>query len=390
MRRIVIVAGEASGDAHGARLARELQMLEPNLEIVGVGGYRMKQAGVELLYDSSKWGVVGIVGAIKLIPRLWIMMKRLERYLLETKPDSLVLIDFGAFNVRLAKRLKGSGIPVLYYFPPAAWSKDLGKARNVMKYVDKVCATFPRSFETYTAVGADVMFVGHPVLDSLDSICTRQDARKRFGIGDSELTIGLLPGSRRQEIQQLLPIMLEACGLVGKRLGQSNQPDRGTITHILPIAFPHLGRLIKGTVAKSGLCVKLIEGDAYSVMRASDVVIVGAGTATLEAAVLGIPLVCVARLSPIDYRFIMRTEEDNIPEFVSLPNDILSKRVVPEFLQDDVTPENIAEEVYSLLTDEKRRQDMLQAFEELRECLGTPPVSKKCALAVLELCNREH
>lgn len=387
MRRIAIIAGEASGDAHGAMLVKELKMLNPDLEVLGVGGYRMKQAGVRLLYDSSKWGVVGIVGAIKLLPRLWLVMKRLVQCFLKEKPDCLVLIDFGAFNVRLAKRLEGSGIPVLYYFPPAAWSKNLEKARNVSKYVDKVCATFPRSLETYSAVGADVTFVGHPVLDTLSSVATREAARGKFGITDNELVIGLLPGSRRQEIRELLPIMLEACRLACSRLGE---PDRGTVRFLLPVAFPHLTRLIKGMVAKSGLCVKLIEGDAYSVIRASDVVIVGAGTATLEAAVLGVPLVCVARLSPFDYRFIIKTEAGNIPEFISLPNDILAERVVPEFIQDDVTPENIAEEVYSLLSDEKRRQDTLQAFGKLKERLGTPPVSQKAALAVLELCNREH
>ena len=183
MRKIVVVAGEASGDTHGARLAEELRKLDPDVQISGVGGFRMKQAGVRLLYDGSKWGVVGIVGALKLIPRLWFVMKNLVRYLLEEKPDCLVLIDFGAFNVRLAKRIKGSGIPVLYYFPPAAWSKNTKKARDVSQVVDKVCSAFPRSFETYSSVGADVTFVGHPVLDVLDTVCTKEEANEKLELG---------------------------------------------------------------------------------------------------------------------------------------------------------------------------------------------------------------
>ncbi|MDO8475107.1 MAG: lipid-A-disaccharide synthase [Candidatus Rokubacteria bacterium] len=379
-RLIMLSAGEASGDLHGATMCRALRALDPGLRLIGMGGPRMAAAGVEILVDPTAHAAMGTSEALGRVPGLYRAYKLLVRRLREARPMAMVLIDFPEFNLRLAKQARRAGIPVVYFIPPQLWAWRRGRIRQMARRVTRVLAAFPFEKSLYEEAGVPVEFVGHPLLDVVPSDLDRATARERLGVGERQTLVGLLPGSRRQEVDRLLPPMLDAAARLsradGRRcfvLGLAASVDRGLVT-------VHLRRASEA----GGPPVEVVEGLTHEVMAASDALLIASGTATLEAALLGAPMVVCYRVSPLS-EVVARLL--NRSAWISLPNIVAGRGAVPEILQDDVTGARLASEAERLLVDSVAATAQRAAFKEVRSRLGQPGVGARAARAVLKVAG---
>jgi lipid-A-disaccharide synthase len=377
-RLIMLSAGEASGDLHGATMCRALRALDPGVRLIGMGGPRMAAAGVEILVDPTAHAAVGTTEAIGRVPGLYRAYKILVRRLREARPQAMVLIDFPEFNLRLAKQARRAGVPVVYFIPPQLWAWRRGRIRQMARRVTRVLAAFPFEKSLYEEAGVAVEFVGHPLLDVVPSDLDRMKARQRLGVGERQVLVGLLPGSRRQEVRRLLPPMLDAAarlaGADGRRcfvLGLAASVDRGLVLALLARAFE-----------TGGPRVEVVEGLTHEVMAGADVLLIASGTATLEAALLGTPMVVcyrVTRLTEAVVRLLSRSR------WISLPNIVAGRGAVPEILQAEVTGARLSSEAERLLVDPVAATAQRAAFREVRSRLGQPGVGARAARAVLKV-----
>jgi lipid-A-disaccharide synthase len=374
MKKILIIAGEASGDLHGANLVNELRRQEPSLTCFGVGSKRMRDAGVRMLADASEISVVGGTEVLTHIGAIYRVYSRLKSFLKEDRPDLLVLIDFPDFNIMLGKVAKKLGIPVLYYISPQVWAWRKGRVKKIAEIVNAMVVVFPFEVELYKAAGVDVRFVGHPLTDVVSSGYAKIDARKYLGLDPTRRTIALLPGSRKKEIMHLLPDMLEAARKL-KTMFEDLQ-------FVLPVA-PTLERgFIRHHVDRSGVVVNIIDGRVYDALRASDAAIVTSGTATLETGLMGVPMVIVYRMSGLSYfigKLIINVDH------VGLVNIVAGKRLVPELIQQDATPQNIADAVSKMLLDPDYYKAITDGLAAVRVQMGDAGASARAAAVVLEL-----
>jgi lipid-A-disaccharide synthase len=374
MKKILIIAGEASGDLHGANLVNELRRKAPSLTYFGVGSKRMRDAGVRMLADASEISVVGVTEVLTHIGAIYRVYSRLKSFLKEDRPDLLVLIDFPDFNIMLGKVAKKLGIPVLYYISPQVWAWRKGRVKKIAEIVNAIVVVFPFEVELYKAAGVDVRFVGHPLTDVVSSGYSKVDARKHLGLDPTRRTIALLPGSRKKEIMHLLPDMLEAARKL-KTMFEDLQ-------FVLPVA-PTLERdFIRRHVDRSGVVVDIIDGRVYDALRASDAAIVTSGTATLETGLMGVPMVIVYRMSQLSY-FIGSLIVD--VDHVGLVNIVAGKRLVPELIQQDATPQNIADAVSKMLREPDYYKAITDGLASVRVQMGDAGASARAAAVVLEL-----
>ena len=376
---IMLSAGESSGDLHGGTLCRALRALAPDVGLVGMGGPRMAAAGMEVVADPTSHAVVGTSEAVGRLPALYRAYRALVRRLREAPPRALVVIDFPEFNMRLARQARRAGVPVIYFIPPQVWAWRRGRVRLIARLASRVLAVFPFETALYQSAGVAVEFVGHPLLDVLPASLDRGAARVRLGVEPDEPLVGLLPGSRREEITRLLPAMLDAA----RRLAApgADAPPR----FLLGLA-PSVDRtVVEGLVAAAGRsacapAVEIVTQRTYELMAAADAVLIASGTATLEAALLGAPMVVcyrVSRVTELISRLLIR-----IP-WISLPNIIAGRAVVPELLQEAATGERLAVEARRLLAEPAAAAAQRAAFSELRGRLGEPGVGQRAARAVL-------
>lgn len=374
--RIMIVAGEASGDLHGAALARHLGRLAPAVSLSGMGGSRMAAAGVGLLADVSRLAVVGAGEALGRLPGLYRALRALRRRLREHPPRAVVLIDFPEFNLRLARAAQRLGIPIVYFIPPQVWAWRPRRARLIARLTTRVLVVFPFEVPLYESVGARVEFVGHPLLDGLESAPSRWEAREGLGVGGDATLVGLLPGSRKDEVERLLPEMAGAAGRIAEA--------RPGAQFVLALA-PTVDRaLVDALLAAAPVKISVVADGAHQVMAASDLLLVASGTATLEAALIGTPMVVcyrVSRLSEVMGRLLIR-----IP-WISLVNIVAERAVVPELLQEDAGAQRLAAEALRLLASAPERQAQRAAFAEIRGKLGTAGVGERAARSVLEVAG---
>ena len=371
---ILLSAGEASGDLHGGALCRALRELGPGVRLTGMGGRHMAAAGMDVLVDPTAQAVVGTSEALGRLPGLWRAYRLLVARLLAEPPRALVCIDFAEFNMQLARRAHRAGVPVVYFIPPQVWAWRPGRARVLARVATRVLAVFPFEEPLYRAAGASCDFVGHPLLDSVPLDLDRSEARRRLGLDPAARVVGLLPGSRREEVHRLLPVMLEAAA----RLGQA-EPRPAFVLGLAPsVDRAAVDALI--AAAPGAPAIAVMEGRTHEVMAAADALLVASGTATLEAALLGGPMVVcyrVSRVSEAVTRSLIR-----IP-WISLPNVISQRRVVPEVLQAELTGPRLADEAHRLLTDPAAAAAQRSAFAEMRAGLGRPGVGRRAAEAVL-------
>ncbi len=371
---VFLLTGEPSGDLHGAHLAAALRALAPDCRIRGAGGPRMAAAGVELVARSEHWGAMGIPEALRKVPMLLWQKARLTRLLTADPPDVLVTIDFGAFNVRLLRGLRGAGIKTVYYIPPGCWSRARS-AGDLPALVDAVATPFPWSAETLRAAGARAEWVGHPIRDYCRLTVSREEARRALSLDDNRPTVAIVPGSRRAELRYLLPVFLETARLL-------------PAPQVLLTVAPSLGEAAVRAVVPPDIDTRYLDGMDYDRLQAADAALVTSGTATLEVACVGVPMVVAYRASVasyLQYLLLLRGRLGHI----SLPNILADAPVVPELLQYDATPETLAAALTPLLTDTPARRMQTDAFAHIRENLGDAGAVEKTARLVLELAGAE-
>jgi lipid-A-disaccharide synthase len=370
----MLVAGEASGDLHGATLARALRALAPGTRLYGMGGRAMAAAGVELLVDATGEATVGGTEAVGGVPALYRAYRRLRATLAGPgRPDALVVIDFPEFNLRLARAARHAGVAVIYFIPPQVWAWRPWRLRLMRRVVSLVLAVFPFEPPLYRRAGVPVAFVGHPVVDALAEAPTRDDARKRLGLEGDAPVIGVLPGSRRLEVERILPVMRRAAELIAGR----HPHARFVIAQA-----PTVERASLETGAAGGARFAVVPSSAYAVMRAADVLLVTSGTATLEAALLGTPMVVCYRLSRLTA--LLFGPLVRVP-WISLANITLGRAVVPELYQRRLSAESLAGEALALLESPAALAAQRDAFGELAGQLGAPGVGARAARQVLQL-----
>lgn len=370
-------AGETSGDIHGASLAREIKKISPSTELFGFGGDEMSKAGVRLVRNYKDYNVMGVAEVVKNIRRILKLLDDLTETIREEKPDLLVLIDYPDFNWRLAKRAKKFGTKIFSYIPPSAWAWRKGRAKDCAKIADEFAAIFPFELPVYEKAGAKISFLGNPLVDTVKPEMSPEGAKKFFGVKDSEHVILLMPGSRKQEIKLLLPEMLGAAKILSAK-----RPAK----FFLPLADNVDEEKILQEISGANVEVIPVKKFRYDLMKISDAAIATSGTVVLEAALLDLPCVVLYKMATVNY-FIARLLVD-IKNF-SLPNILAGKRIQPELLQNEVTPEKISEEVLKLYRGEKNREKVVAELQTACKKLGEPGAAARVAKKILEVAGGE-
>ncbi len=366
MPRILISSGETSGDLYGAELVRHLAPMAPGLDVFGLGGDRLAGQGAHLLAHARELAVVGLLEVVTHLLRIRRVFHRVLAEVDRQRPDVAVLIDYPDFNLRLARQLHARGVPVLYYVSPQIWAWRRGRLRAIRETVARMIVIFPFEEALYREAGVPVSFVGHPLVDLVQPTVDRTAVLRSLDLDPARPMVALLPGSRTQEIAHHLPRLTAAV-----RLLRDRRPD---LQFALALAPSLDGAAVAAAV--EGLPVRVVSGRTHDVLSACTAAIVASGTATVEAALLGAPMVVVYHLSPITYMLGRRFV--NVPHF-AMVNLIAGRRVVPEIIQRDFTPERTAQEVLGLIEDEGRRARMLEDLAEVRRRLGAPGASARAA-----------
>lgn len=370
--KIMMSAGEASGDLHGARLAKEMLEMEPDVELFGFGGAKMAEAGVRLVRDCRDYSIMGVWEVVLGLGRLLQLEKTLVESMREEKPDLLLIIDYPDFNWRLAAKAKALGVPVFSYIPPSAWAWRKGRAKKCAAIAKEIVTIFHHEIGPYVTAGANVSFLGNPLVDTVRADMEPEAARAFFGLKEGERAALLLPGSRRQEISFLLPDMLKAV-----RILKEKRPET---RFFLPVAPGIERREIERHIEKSGASVELTEEHVYDLMGVADFAIATSGTVVMEAALMDLPAVVCYRMGRLNYaigRMLVKIDH------FSLPNIILGEEAEPELLQDGVTPERIAEEAAKLYKGEPQRDSVMARLKVAVLQLGPPGASVRVAAHVL-------
>jgi lipid-A-disaccharide synthase len=368
-KRIMIIAGETSGDHHGARLVSEMAAQDPHLSFCGVGGHQMAAAGVEIIVDACRLSVVGITEVFSGLPVILREAGRIKRQMVRHRPDLVILIDFPDFNLHMAKFAKKQGIKVLYYISPQIWAWRRSRVKKIKKYVDHMAVILPFEADFYKAWQVPVTFVGHPLLDHYTMEDTGHNLSS-FPAGESKIVVGLLAGSRQSEIRRNLPVILEAAGKLADRM-----PGIKFVVSVAPgIDQKWVYQWIRPWQDK--IDIQADPGKIAVVLRQCTLVIAASGTVTLEAAIFGVPMVIVYRISKLSYllgRMLVKVDH------IGLANIIAGKRVVPELIQDEANAEKIANKVLNLLSDKSQLADLRSQLRDVRNKLGAPGASRKTA-----------
>lgn len=377
MYKIMISVGEASGDLHGASVANALKLACPDIKLFGMGGQAMRQAGVDIVYDIADLGVIGLVEVVKNLPRLFKLRDMLAEIMERERPDALVVIDYPGFNMRLAKVAKKKGIPIISYISPSVWAWGKGRAKGVAETVNAVAAIFPFEADAYRAAGANVTYVGHPLVDIVKPTMKKAEAYSHFGVDPAKPVVLLMPGSRKQEILSLLPDMLGAAEKIVTKVPNCQI--------LLPVASTISREMLHNILNNYKVSVKLTEGNNYDLMNIADVGIAASGTVTLEAALMNLPTVIVYRVVPMTY--MLGKLLVKIPH-ISLPNIIAGREIVPELLQGEVNPDRIARYTLEILLNKGIRDQILTDLTEVNNKLGECGAVRRVADVILSIAAK--
>lgn len=365
---IMIVTGEASGDHHGSLVLKAIRRHFPDVRCRGIGGDELQQAGMHLLCHCRELAVVGIIEVLAHAPQILRAFRLLRRAIRQDPPDLIICIDYPDFNLRIASYASRRGVPVLYYISPQVWAWRRGRAKKIARIVDSMAVIFPFEVPFYENVGLNVRFVGHPLMDQQLELMPRPDALRLFGLNDTWPIVGLLPGSRDGEIRRLLPPMVAAAERILKKY-----PDAQFIVPAAPgLDLDRIGDTATALPAP----VRIVSGNFYNAVNCCDIALVTSGTATLQTALLGIPMIIVYRITPLTYllgRLLVR-----VP-CIGLANIVAGSKIVPELIQHEASGERIAREALRLLDDDGARTEMRRRLAEVRQALGGPGASEKVA-----------
>jgi len=368
---IMILAGEPSGDIHGGHLCREIQKLSPGIQLFGMGGPEMEDAGVELIHRIGNTGVIGFWEVYKEIGKYWKIFKKMVAVMEERRPDAVILIDYPGFNIRFARKADRLGIKVYYYISPQLWAWGQWRIKKIRRSVDKMLVIFPFEKEFYNSHGIEAEFVGHPLIGTLNPDLKKEECQKLLGITSSPV-IGLLPGSRKGEIEKILPILIKTAEIIRAKLPESD--------FILPIASTELRPLIEDQLKHTPVKIKTREGRGEEIIAASDLLILASGTVTLEASLFLTPMIIVYRIS--FFSWIMGRILLKIP-YIGLVNIVRGKKIVPEFIQHQARPEKIAEAGVDIITQPGNRERMIGELKIVRDKLGHPGAASRAASIII-------
>lgn len=375
MTTLFLLAGEASGDLHGSILARSLLARRPDLELWGVGGERMAEAGVRLLLNSEELSVVGIVEVAARIRQVLKAMRTVRRFLADRRPAGFIPIDFPDFNFRLLPHAFRLGIPIVYYISPQVWAWRAGRVNLLRRFVRRMIVIFPFEEKIYTEAGVPVSWVGHPLADVIPPADSPGEERGRLGLDRSGPAVALLPGSRGSELRRIAPLLSGVRRIVdAERAGTGAPPIRWILGRA-----PGLDRSARRHLAAMGddFSAELPGVDA---MRAADCALSASGTATLEALLLGRPVLVVYRMHPLTYQLARRLVR---VEHIAMANLVAGRRVVPEFIQNEANPQRVGEALRALLTNPEALAETRHALLGARASLGPPGAGDRAAEAVL-------
>jgi lipid-A-disaccharide synthase len=373
VKDVVLVAGEASGDMHGADLVAALKSLRPDIRVRGIGGAQLRREGMETVIDTTAVSTMGLVEARERLGAVWRAYGVMRRLVTRERPDLLILIDFAEFNLALAGVAHRHGVPVLYYISPQVWAWRRGRVRKIARRVDRLAVVFPFEAELYAGTRVRADFVGHPLLDRVHPTRDRAATFAAHGLDPAKRLVALLPGSRRKEMQLLLPAMAETAARV---------TARGDCQAVLALADTLSAADIAVSMRGAALPFPVVSGDTYNLVHASDVVLVASGTATLETALLERPMVIVYRTAPLTYALARRLV--SVP-FIGMPNLIAGRQVVPELLQDEAIPDRMTAEVTRFLDEPARAAATRAALAELRPALGGGGAAARAAAIAAEM-----
>jgi lipid-A-disaccharide synthase len=377
-RRAMIVAGEASGDLHGANLIKSARAIDPGLSFFGVGGPCMAREGCDIILPAEQLAVMGLVEVIGHLPSLWRAFRQLKALLHgERRPDVLVLIDFQEFNLLLARQAKRAGVPVLFYIGPTVWAWRRGRVKKIARAVDRLAVIFPFEPAYYADEDLAVEYVGHPLLDEARVSTERGDFLKQQGLDPYRPVVGLFPGSRKSELKYNLPAILAAAEQVSRQVPAAQ--------FLLPVASSFtpddMGRRLGG----SSVPIRLVQASIYNTANACDAIISVSGTVTLQIALVGTPMAIVYKTAPLNYaigRRVVRLAK------IGLPNIVAGREVAREYIQHQATAEHIAEEIVRILTDSVYSDTMRRKVSEVRHHMGEAGCSERVARMASELSRR--
>jgi len=364
LKKIVIIAGEASGDLHASSLIRELKKMNSNLEMFGIGGDRMRREGVELIFHIDKLSFMGFFEVIKRLSFIRGVMKKMTSMIETRRPDLAIL----------AKKVKNLGIPVVYYISPQVWAWGGNRVTKMQNLIDQMVVIFPFEKEIYEKFNIDCEFVGHPLLEVTRPILPLEDFQKKFDIRKNDVVVGLLPGSRWQEVEKILPIMFESSELLKTRIKN--------LKVLLGLAPTIKKEKMEDLLTQAGFGAKIVQNLAYDLMKHADLLLITSGSATLECAILGTPFLVLYKTSL--WTYLLAKSLISIPN-IALANVVAGKRIVPEFIQNRAVPNQISEEMYGILTDRERYKAIENELKKVKQKLGEEGASKKAAEIVMQM-----
>lgn len=371
-KRIIIVAGESSGDFHSASLIQALKKINPDIEICGIGGERMRAAGCQLIFDISELSIIGFTGVLVNLSKIRRVFKLLLAKIDGQKPDAVILVDYPGFNLKVARAVKKRNIPVIYYISPQIWAWWKGRIKAIKHYVDKMIVVFKFEQKLYQDYGIDAAFVGHPLLDIARPSTTKQAFLNNAGLPAENITIGLIPGSRKMEIERILPILINSARIIKEKLHQAQ---------FMVLQAPGQPEQLYNTEIKnSGLPLVICQNQTYDFLNACDFVLVASGTATLETAIMRKPMIVVYKVSFLNW--LIARSLIKLP-FIGLVNVVGEKLIVPEFIQFRAQPELIAQRALRMLGNQERLTEVKQQLSMVRQSLGLPGASQRAAEVIL-------
>ena len=374
----MLSCGEASGDLYAGALVSALRARTPDIDVFGLGGDRFRAAGGRLVGDYRGLAVTGLLEAVRILPDSYAMYRRLVQAAQSEHPDVLVLIDYPDFNFRLMSAVKRVGVPIVYYVSPQLWAWRPGRIQTMKALVDRVLPIFPFEESLYREQGMDVRFVGHPLIDLVQVNESREQLAQRLDLDPARPIVALLPGSRPNELERLVPVLAAAVPRIASSV---------VGTQFLVARAPNLPDSYFGPFHGSGAAVRVVEGATDDVLAASDAVVTASGTATVQTALHGKPMVVVYRLSPVTYKLgkpLVRVS------MFSMVNLVAGERIITELIQEECTPEGVAAETVDLLTNRQRVADMKEQLALVRHKLGGAGASGRAADAILEIAQRQY
>lgn len=376
-KHILIVCGEPSGDLQAANLAKAILTINPKLKISAVGGAFLRQVGAEIFYDIKGLSVMGLFDVLKKLPKFFALRKLVLEKIKRDKPAAVILVDFSGFNLRLAKAINKS-IPVIYYVSPQVWASRPGRVKTIKRFIRKMIVLFKFEEEFYAKIGIDADFIGHPLLDIAQPTMDKKEFLDSYGLSESKTTVALLPGSRKAEIKNILPVMLKACAIIRKNKFN---------TQFIIAKSPNVDLdLYKRQVKGVNLEVKIAEGKTYDCLNSADFSLVCSGTATLEAAIMQKPFALVYKMSLLNY--ILYRPQVKLP-YIGMVNIIAKRKIIPEFIQFRSSPKKIAEYVIRILNSPQESERIKFDLGGVKLLLGEKGAASRAARIVIDFINKD-